>query len=88
MKYSTSGTGIFTTEQLSLEETITEVDDVISIAQDIIKNITDVSGDTKKELDLVLNNLRQAEGYLKHIRRKTDVALKYVSDAVKEKEYL
>jgi hypothetical protein len=88
MKYVKSGTRTFTTNQLSIEETITEVDDVIAIAQDIIKNITDVSGDTKKELDLVLNNLHQATGYLEHIRRKADVALKYVSDAVKEKEYL
>ena len=49
MKYVKSGTGIFTTEQFSIDETITEVDDVVAIAQNIIKNITDVSGDTKKE---------------------------------------
>jgi len=88
MKYVKLGTGVFTTEQLSLEETITEADDVIAIAQNVIKNITDVSGNTKKELDLALNNLRQADGCLKHIRRKANIALKYVPKDIQEKECL
>lgn len=86
MKYVKSGQ--FTTEQFSLEETITETGDVIAIAKDIIKNITDVSANTKKELEQVLNNLNQADGYLDHIRRKADIALKYVPADVQGKEFL
>ena len=86
MKYVKSGQ--FTTEQFSLEETITETGDVIAVAKDIIKNITDVSANTKKELEQVLNNLNQADGYLDHIRRKADIALKYVPADVQGKEFL
>lgn len=88
MKYTKPGNETFTTKQMSIEETITEADDVIAIAQDIIKNITDVSVDTKKELDLALNNLNQATIYLEYLRRKTDIALKHVPVSVQEKEYL
>lgn len=86
MKYVKSGR--FATEQFSLEETITETGDVIAIAKDIIKNITDVSANTKKELEQALNNLNQADGYLDHVRRKADIALKYVPVDVQEKEFL
>ena len=86
MKYVKSGQ--FITEQFSLEETITETGDVIAVAKDIIKNITDVSANTKKELEQVLNNLNQADGYLDHIRRKADIALKYVPADVQGKEFL
>ena len=86
MKYIKSG--IFTTQQQSINETITEVDDVIKIAKCIIAKITNVSNDVKKDLDLVANNLNQATDYLKCIKHKTDIALDYVPTDVQEKEYL
>lgn len=86
MKYVKSGN--FTTQQFSLEETITEADDVLAITRDIIKNINSVSDDVKKELNLAINNLNQANDYLAHIRRKTGIVLKYVPLDVKEKEFL
>ena len=86
MKYTNSG--IFTTDQLSIEETITETRDVIEIAQDVIKNIPDVPNNIKKSLDLALENLNQATGYLDYIQRKTDVALRFVPVDIQEKEYL
>ena len=86
MKYVKSGQ--FTTNMFSIEETITETRDVINIATDIIKNISDVPNDINKSLDLVLNNLNQATSYLDHIQRKTDIALHFVPQDVQEKEYL
>ena len=83
MKYVKQGN--FTTEQLSIAETITETQDVILIAKDILSKI---SGDFQKEIDLAMNNLDQATNYLKHIKRKTDVALTFVPKDVKEKEFL
>ena len=86
MKYVKQGS--FTTRQFSIDETVTEVEDVISIAKDIIKNISDISDDTKKELKLAITNLNEAEEYLDCIRKKTSIALKFVPKETQEKEYL
>ena len=86
MKYVKQGS--FTTRQFSIDETVTEVEDVISIAKDIIKNISDISDDTKKELKLAITNLNEAEEYLDCIRKKTEIALKFVPKETQEKEYL
>ncbi|MCQ2574947.1 MAG: hypothetical protein MJ156_02495 [Alphaproteobacteria bacterium] len=83
MKYVNSGN--FTTKQLSISETITEISDVIDIAKDIIQKI---KSDDSNELDLALNNLNQAAHYLKYVEEKTNIALKYVSTDIQEKEYL
>lgn len=86
MKYVKSGT--FTTKQFSIEETIVETEDVISIAKDIIKKITNMPSDVQKELNLAITNLDEATEYLGHIKRKTDIALKFVPQDVQEKEFL
>ncbi|MBR4624228.1 MAG: hypothetical protein IKO56_01665 [Alphaproteobacteria bacterium] len=86
MKYVKQGS--FTTRQFSIDETVTEVEDVISIAKDIIKNISDISDDAKKELKLAITNLNEAEEYLDCIRKKTEIALKFVPKETQEKEYL
>lgn len=83
MKYVKQGN--FTTKQLSIAETITETQDVILIAKDILSKI---SGDFQKEIDLTMNNLDQATNYLKHVKRKTDIALTFVPEDVQEKEFL
>ncbi len=86
MKYVKSGK--FTTEQLSICETITETNDVVLIAKDVIEKITNVPDDVKKELDLAINNLDQAINCLEHIKRKIDIALGYVPTDIQEKEHL
>ena len=83
MKYVKQGN--FTTEQLSIAETITETQDVILIAKDVLSKI---SGDFQKEIDLAMNNLDQATNYLKHIKHKTDIVLTFVPEDVQEKECL
>ena len=86
MKYAKSGS--FSTKQLSVDEIITETGDVITIAIGAIKNISNVSADIQKELNLAITNLTQAEEYLGHIRRKTEIALNFVPKNIQEKECL
>lgn len=86
MKYVKPGS--FTNAQFSIDETITETNDVVSIARSVIEKITDVSDDVKKELRLALTNLDEAIELLGHIRRKSEIALKFVPADVQEKEYL
>lgn len=84
MKY-VKKSGSFTTKQLSISETITEVSDVVNIAKDIIQKI---KCDEPGELDLALKNLDQVEHYLKHITEKTNIALKFVPTEIQEQECL
>ena len=86
MKYIKSGK--YTTDQLSITETIIETEDTVCIAKDILEKITGVSDDLKKELDLAINNLNQAKDYLKHIKHKDEIALEHVPTNVQEKEFL
>ena len=78
MKY-TKGPGPYTTEQESIEETLTEIDDVITIARACI-----VSDDKK----LAITNLDAATGYLAHVRRKVEIALQHVPQDVQRKNFL
>lgn len=84
MKYVKSGN--FTTKELSISETITEISDVINVAKDIIqKNQQNNNAD---ELNLALTNLNQAINYLKYVKEKTSTALNFVPKDIQEKEYL
>ena len=86
MKYVKSGK--FTTEQLSITETITETKDVILIAKSVIENINNVTDDVKSELKLAISNLDSAINYIGQIKRKSDIALAFVPSDVQEKEFL
>ncbi|MBO7656490.1 MAG: hypothetical protein J6S80_02050 [Alphaproteobacteria bacterium] len=77
MKYVKSGT--FTTKQFSIDETLTEIDDVVGIVQSCIKN-----GDLK----LAQKNLNQVADCVKHIRAKVKIAMKHVPADVMEREFL
>ncbi len=77
MKYVKSGT--FTTKHFSIDETLMEIGDVVTIALDCIK---------KNDLKLAQTNLGEVENYITHIRRKVEIALKYVPADVQEKEFL
>ena len=77
MKHVKSGT--FTTKQFSIDETLTEIDDVVTIALDCVKH-----GDLK----LAETNLKQVADYVKHARAKVKIALKHVPADVAEREFL
>ena len=78
MKY-TKGSGPYTTEQESIKETLTEIDDVITIARECI-----ISDDKK----LAITNLDAATGYLAHVRRKVEIALRHVPESVQQENFL
>lgn len=70
----------FTTRELSLDETIQEAMDVVDIAAAALQRDSDVA--------LALENLKQAQNYLAHIRAKAAVAIKHVPTDVQTQEYL
>ena len=78
MKY-TKGFGTFTTEQMSILETLQEIEDVVTIAK-----IEAPKGNIK----LAITNLNQASDYIEHTRRKVEIALRHVSESVQEKYFL
>ncbi len=88
MKY-TKGFEGSPVQEWNIEETITEIEDVVVIAKSVSENLSgDVSAQIKKELDLIIKNLSSAESYLPHLRRKTKIALRFVPKDIQEKEYL
>ena len=82
MKWTNVGT--FTTEELSTQETITEIRDVVGIAETIAKGISPAPEDLKHALIM----LEQVEHYMPYLIKKVDKALKYVPEDIQEKEHL
>ena len=78
MKY-TKGFGTFTTEQMSILETLQEIEDVVTIAK-----IEAPKGNIK----LAITNLDEASDYIEHVRRKVEIALLHVPKSVQEKYFL
>lgn len=78
MKY-VKQSGVFTTEQMSILETLQEVEDVVTIAKNEVPK-----GNTK----LVVTNLNEALDYIKLIRIKIRTALCHVPESVQKQEYL
>ncbi|MBO4582688.1 MAG: hypothetical protein J5714_01340 [Alphaproteobacteria bacterium] len=78
MKY-TNGFGTFTTEQMSILETLQEIEDVVAIAKTVAP---------KGEIELAITNLNEALDYIEHIRRKVEIAMKHVPESVQEKYFL
>lgn len=83
MKYVHGGS--FTTEEFSIEETISEVRDVVGIAMVILK---DNKFDSQVNIKQSLNLLSEVNEYLEYINKKVAKALKYVPVDVQEKEHL
>ena len=77
MKYVKSG--IFTTAEESIQETLQEISDVIAIAKNEIH---------AQNLENAIKNIEYAEQYIKHVVRKVNIALGYVPKPVQEKEFL
>ena len=78
MKY-TKGFGTFTTEQMSILETLQEIEDVVTIAK---------IEAPKSNTELAITNLNQALDYIEYIRRKVKIAMKHVPESVQEKYFL
>ena len=78
MKY-TKGFGAFTTEQMSILETLQEIEDVVTIAK---------IEAPKGNVELAITNLDEALDYIEHVRKKVEIALRHVPDATQEKYFL
>ena len=76
MKYTKGGT--FATQEMSLLETLQELEDVVNIAKTICLD----------ENDVAYKSLDGAELYITHLRKKIKIALEYVPTKVQEQEYL
>ena len=76
MKYTKGGT--FTTQEMSMLETLQELEDVVHIAKTICLG----------ENDAAYKNLDGAELYISHLRKKIKSALEHVPTETQEKEYL
>lgn len=85
MKYVIHGS--FSTQQMSIDETITELDDVIAIAVNILSSL-DVPENAGKEVKTALINLKEAKSYIPFIRQKVKIAMKHVPADIQEQEYL
>jgi len=85
MKYVKDGT--FTTQQMSIDETITELDDVIAITKNILSGL-DVPENVRREIGSALLNLTEAETYIPYIRKKVKIAMKCVPKDIQEQEFL
>ncbi len=84
MKYTNQGQ--FSTQQMSIDETITELDDVIGISVNILSTL-DIP-EHAKEIGMILLNLKEAKSYIPYIRKKVEVSMKYVPADIQEQEYL
>ena len=78
MKY-TKGFGTFTTEQMSILETLQEIEDVVTIAK---------IEAPKGNVEFAITNLNEALDYIEHVRRKVEIALRHVPDTTQEKYFL
>lgn len=78
MKY-VKQSGPFTTEQMSILETLQEIEDVVTIAK---------IEAPKGNVELAITNLDEALDYIEHVRKKVEIALRHVPDATQEKYFL
>lgn len=76
MKYTKGGT--FTTQEMSMLETLQELEDVVHIAKTICLG----------ENDAAYKHLDGAELYITHLRNKIKIALEHVPENIQEKEFL
>ncbi len=76
MKYTKGGN--FTTQKMSLLETLQELEDVVHIAKTICCS----------ENDVAYKNLDGAELYIQYLRKKIKIALEHVPENIQEQEYL
>ena len=76
MKYTKGGT--FTTQEMSMLETLQELEDVVQIAKTICLG----------ENDAAYKNLDGTELYISHLRKKIKIALEHVPKNIQEQEFL
>ena len=91
MKYIKDGS--FTTQEMSMLETLQELEDVVGIAKIMCRSIYkdgtgNVSQSTRGDAKYAHTNLDEAEEYISFLRKKIKIALEHVPNEIQEQEYL
>ena len=89
MKYTDNNT--FTTKELSILETLQELEDVVHIAKMMCRGIHKDGGmpdSARGDAESAYKNLDEAERYIPHLRKKIKIVLEHVPNEIQEQEYL
>mgnify|MGYP003550354229 CR=1 FL=1 len=89
MKYTDNNT--FTTQELSILETLQELEDVVHIAKMMCRGIHkdgDMPDFARGDAKYAYTNLDEAEDYITHLRKKIKIALEHVPENIQKQEYL
>ena len=89
MKY-TKGR-IFTTQEMSMLETLQELEDVVHIAKMMCRGIHKDGGMpdfARGDAKYAYTNLDEAEEYISFLRKKIKIALEHVPTDIQKQEYL
>ncbi len=79
------------TQELSMLETLQELEDVVHIAKMICRGIHkdgDMPDSAHGDAKYVHTNLDEAEEYISFLRKKIKIALKHVPENIQKQEYL
>lgn len=83
--------GTFTTQEMSMLETLQELEDVVHIAKTMCRSIYKDVGmpdSARGDAKYAHTNLDGAELYISHLRKKIKIALEHVPENIKKQEYL
>ena len=89
MKYTDNNT--FTTQELSILETLQELEDVVHIAKMMCRGIHKDGGVpdfVRHDAKYAHTNLDEAEHYIPYLRKKIKIALEHVPANIQKQEYL
>ena len=89
MKYTKSGN--FTTQELSILETLQELEDAVHIAKTMCRGIYkdgSMPDSVRGDAESAYKNLDEAESYIPYLRKKIKIALEHVPTNIQQKEYL
>lgn len=86
MKYAPDGE--FTTQQMSIHETLNQLGDCVSIAKTLCDCLNQLPENIRADIKYALALLAEAESYIPYIEKKTKIALSHVPTEIQGQEYL
>ena len=90
MKYVKDGVEC-ETQELSMLETLQELEDVVHIAKMMCRGIHKDGGmpdSARGDAENAYNNLDETEEYISFLRKKIKIALKHVTENIQKQDYL
>lgn len=89
MKYTDNNT--FTTQELSILETLQELEDAVHIAKMMCRSIYkdgSMPDSARGDAESAYKNLAEAESYIPYLQKKIKITLEHVPTNIQEKEFL